>query len=95
MIYDANKNKYAGMGCKQRCKQIEKEIEIASHAKHANIKKSKKKPIAHFHKLNHIGLEQPKITHSFACSALLASLVRSAALIRSLARPLPSSWGSI
>ena len=36
-----------------------------------------------------------RIAHSFTCSALLASLARSAALIRSLARSirsLPSSW---
>ena len=32
--------------------------------------------------------------HSFAFSALLALLTRSAALIRSLARSLPSSWQS-
>ena len=38
-----------------------------------------------------------RTAHSFACSALLASLKRSAALIRSLAPPthsLPSSWDS-
>ena len=32
--------------------------------------------------------------HSFACSALLALLARSAALIRLLAASLPSSWES-
>ena len=33
-----------------------------------------------------------RTAHSFACPGLLASLVRSAALTRSLVRSLPSSW---
>ena len=35
-----------------------------------------------------------RTAHSFACSALLASLARSAALTRLLARSLPRSWES-
>ena len=35
-----------------------------------------------------------RAAHSFACYALLASLTHAAALIRLLARSLPSSWES-